>query len=102
MGVSAVLNQVETMCEAITGVVNVVQGSPDDMPGDINQYPYVVLTVINYRAKKLTMGVSGLVREDYDVIITVYLGGADMSSQDAQATAVPLYPRFRAKFTPDH
>lgn len=101
MSMATVLNRVETMCEAITGVARAVQGSPEPMPADINQYPLVVLTPASYVANRQTMGAGGLVFEEYDVVITLYLGPKDMRPQTAVTRALPMAGRFKTKFAPD-
>jgi hypothetical protein len=103
MSQTLVLAQVETMCEAITGVKSAHKGMPASMPDLITSYPMVVLDATPGSFEPYTFEASGTGKGwfRYDIFITLYLGAKDQQEQRAQAMMLPYPDRFRAKFAPD-
>jgi hypothetical protein len=71
------------------------------LPSDQNQYPRIVLTPTGMTYTRGTFGPNGKVSEDYGIVITLYLGTADMSYEGAINAALPFLDRVRAAFASD-
>ncbi len=100
MAVETVLAQVAAICRGISGVAeSSAQGWPDVAP--LVRAPVCYVEARAPQFSRLTSGAAGAVEMRYTVLITLVLGGPDLSAQRALALAAPFFARFRDAFYGD-